>query len=160
VAKPAVATPTQNAPPGVDPAVWAPLITKHAKAFGVDPIIMAAIVAQESSNRNLIVHRDGTGHGLIGLDDGGLKGDFEDEYDLKVGRGSNARRIPPEKQIEFLAMTLAEGTKDFGNVWVAVRAWHAGRAGRNRAEGKKYERDVKKRIPEVQHLYSQKPGAT
>jgi len=75
--------------------LW-PTIQKYAAQYGVDPKVMAGIVAQESSFKNHTVHRDGTGHGLIGLDDNGLLPDFEKFAGMSVGRGANAA-IRPSK---------------------------------------------------------------
>jgi hypothetical protein len=118
--------------------MW-PFIQQCANHYGTDARIMAEIVAQESSFRNLIVHHDGTGHGLIGLDDGGLLSDFEQWTGQGFGRGAGARTIPPEWQIEYLAKTLAEYTRKFGAVMMAARAWHTGEGGRHSAEGDFYE---------------------
>jgi soluble lytic murein transglycosylase-like protein len=127
-----------------------PWIHKYAEQYGTNPQLVAAVVAQESSFVNYGVHRDGTGHGLIGLDDNGLLPDFEKWSGTHVGRGRRASTIPPEKQIEFLARTLGELTTKFGgDEWEAVRAWHAGVAGRDRPNGKEYETLIRGRIPEI-----------
>lgn len=46
--------------------LW-PAIDRYARQYGADPHVLAAIVMQESSFKSWGVHRDGTGHGLIGL---------------------------------------------------------------------------------------------
>lgn len=139
---------TRNAE--IDPRALAPWIHKYADKYGVNPQIMGAIVAQESSFINHGVHRDGTGHGLVGLDDNGLLPDFEAWSGVNVGRGRRANTIAPEKQIEFLAKKLADFTETLGgNEWGAVRAWHAGMRGRNRNNGVVYERLIRERIPEI-----------
>lgn len=136
----------------IDVTTLAPWIAKYADKYGANPQLMAAVVAQESSFVNHGVHRDGTGHGLIGLDDKGLLPDFEKWSGVKVGRGKRANTIAPEKQIEFLAMKLAKLTEKFGgNEWEAVRAWHGGTGGRNRPHAKEYERIIRGRIPEIAH---------
>jgi soluble lytic murein transglycosylase-like protein len=128
----------------------APWINKYADKYGANPQLMAAVVAQESSFINHGVHRDGSGHGLIGLDDKGLLPDFEKWSGTRVGRGRAAATIAPERQIEFLAMKLAKLTEKFhGREWEAVRAWHAGNGGRNRPHAYQYERLVRGRIPEI-----------
>lgn len=127
----------------------APWIHKYAAQYGVDPMKIAGVVAQESSFINHDVHRDGTGHGLVGLDDKGLLPDFERWSGLRVGRGRQARVIAPEKQIEFLARTLANFTERFGDDWSAVRAWHAGAGGRNRPHAREYEGLIRGRFDEV-----------
>lgn len=130
----------------------APWIAKYADKHGVNPQIVAAVVAQESSFINHGVHRDGTGHGLIGLDDNGLLPDFERWSGSRVGRGHRANTIAPEKQIEFLAMKLAQLTEKFGGrEWEAVRAWHGGNGGRNRPHAKQYEQMIRGRIPQIAH---------
>ncbi|QRK12371.1 hypothetical protein JQX13_21510 [Archangium violaceum] len=43
-------------------------VNQYAKKYGADPKVVAGIIARESSFKNHGVHRDGTGHGLIGLD--------------------------------------------------------------------------------------------
>jgi soluble lytic murein transglycosylase-like protein len=134
----------------LDPTALAPWIQKYAEQYGVDPQIIGAVVAQESSFINHAVHRDGTGHGLVGLDDNGLLPDFERWSGTNVGRGRRAATIAPEQQIEFLAKTLADfGERLGGDEWGAVRAWHAGFGGRNRANGVEYERLIRGRISQV-----------
>jgi soluble lytic murein transglycosylase-like protein len=134
----------------IDARTLAPWIHKYASQYGVDPQVMGAVVAQESSFINHGVHRDGTGHGLVGLDDNGLLRDFEKWSGTRVGRGQRANTIAPEKQIEFLAKTLARFTQKLGgDEWAAVRAWHAGMRGRNRSNGVAYEQLIRARIPQI-----------
>ncbi len=112
-----------------------PAINTYAQKYGVDPKLLAGIIQQESTFKNHIVHEDGTGHGLIGLDDNGLKGDFEKWSGMSVGSGANAASIPPEKQIEFMAKTLSETSKEYGgDQMAAAREWHSG-AGRVNSAG-------------------------
>lgn len=122
-----------------------PSINANAKKYGVDPKLLAGIIKQESTYQNHIVHDDGTGHGLIGLDDNGLKGDFEKWSGMTVGSGANAASIPPEKQIEFLAKTLSEVSKNYyqGDQFAAAREWHTGPGGVNSADGREYEQLVR-----------------
>lgn len=134
----------------VDVETLAPWIQKYSAQYGANPQLVAAVVAQESSFINHGVHRDGTGHGLIGLDDNGLLPDFEAWADVDVGRGRRAQTIAPETQIEFLAMKLAQLTEKFdGDEYEAVRAWHAGVGGRNRRNGVAYEALIRGRISEI-----------
>ncbi|MDP2272048.1 MAG: transglycosylase SLT domain-containing protein [Archangium sp.] len=136
----------------IDVRTLAPWIAKYAGKYGVNPQIVAAVVAQESSFINHGVHDDGTGHGLIGLDDNGLLPEFEKWSGTRVGRGHRANTIAPEKQIEFLAMKLDKLTEKFGGrEWEAVRAWHGGNGGRNRPHAKHYEQLIRGRIPQIAH---------
>jgi soluble lytic murein transglycosylase-like protein len=140
----------QHRDASISKAKLAPWIEKYAAKHGSNPQLVAAIVAQESSFINHGVHDDGTGHGLIGLDDNGLLPDFERWSGTRVGRGRRANTIAPEKQIEFLAKKLADLTDKFhGNEWEAVRAWHGGVKGRNRPHAKQYETIIRGRISEI-----------
>ena len=96
---PSTGTPPVTTPPPVTApaegdtsfrALW-PMIQHHAAKYGADPKVVAGIIAQESTWVNHKVHRDGTGHGLIGLDDNGMLPAFEKWSNFKVGRGRNAR---------------------------------------------------------------------
>ncbi len=119
--------------------LW-PHLLGYAKAYGADPMVLAAIVQQESSFKNHLVHRDGTGHGLIGLDDNGLLPDFEKWSGLSVGRGHGARSIPPAKQLEYLAKVIGDYTKKLGDPYAAARAWHRGVGGMNDGRGVSYQK--------------------
>lgn len=125
-----------NAVIGFD-ALW-PVIQQYAAQYGADPRMMAAIVDQESGFKNYLVHFDGTGHGLVGLDDNGLLPDFERWSGLSVGRGANAASIPPELQMEYLAKTLASLTAKYGDSLTAAREWHTGAGGVWSGEGNLY----------------------
>ncbi|MCY1015090.1 C39 family peptidase [Pyxidicoccus sp. MSG2] len=125
--------------------VW-PYIEKYAKQYGADPKVLAGIVAQESSFKNHGVHRDGTGHGLIGLDDNGLLPSFEKWAGMQVGRGANAKTIPPEKQLEFLAKTIGDLTKKHGSSLAAAREWHRGAGNMNDARGYDYQSKIQNHI--------------
>ncbi len=122
-----------------------PAINANAQKYGVDPKLLAGIIKQESTYKNHIVHDDGTGHGLIGLDDNGLKSDFEKWSGTTVGTGADAASIQPEKQIEFLAKTLSEVSKSYyqGDQFAAAREWHTGPGGVNSADGREYEQLVR-----------------
>lgn len=137
-----------------------PWIDQYAAQYRVKPELMAAVIRQESSFINHTVHRDGTGHGLVGLDDNGLLPDFERWAHVRVGRGRAAHTIAPEKQIEFLAKTLADYTgRCGGDEWAAVRAWHAGMGGRDRANGVEYEALIRGHVLVVQPLMAPSTGA-
>lgn len=125
--------------------VW-PYVEQYARQYGADPHVMAGIIMQESGFKNWGVHRDGTGHGLIGLDDNGLLPSFERWSGLNIGRGRNARTIPPEKQVEFLAKTIGELTRRHGNAFAAAREWHRGRGGMNDSRGRHYESLIRAHI--------------
>jgi len=140
-------------------AELAPHIMKYAEQYGVRADIMAAIVDQESSFINHTVHRDGTGHGLIGLDDHGMLPDFERWSGLRVGRGRHAVTIPPDKQLEYLARTLANYENNLGDEWAAVRAWHAGVNGRDRANGTDYQSIIEGKLAGVQAAVAPTSGA-
>ncbi|WNG43827.1 LysM peptidoglycan-binding domain-containing protein [Archangium minus] len=118
--------------------LW-PYINQYAKKYGADPKVVAGIIAQESSFKNHGVHRDGTGHGLIGLDDNGLLPSFEKWSGMQVGRGASAKTIPPEKQVEFLAKTIGELSKKHGSSMAAAREWHRGAGNMNDSLGRKYQ---------------------
>ncbi|MCE9667014.1 C39 family peptidase [Myxococcus stipitatus] len=121
--------------------LW-PYIEKYAQKYGADPKVLAGIVAQESSFKNHGVHADGTGHGLIGLDDNGLLPSFEKWSGMQVGRGANAKTIPPEKQMEFLAKTIGDLTKKHGSGLAAAREWHRGAGAMNDARGYDYQNKI------------------
>ncbi|MBZ4415674.1 C39 family peptidase [Myxococcus sp. RHSTA-1-4] len=125
--------------------LW-PYIEKYAQKYGADPKVLAGIVAQESSFKNHGVHRDGTGHGLIGLDDNGLLPSFEKWSGMQVGRGANAKTIPPEKQMEFLAKTIGDLTKKHGSSLAAAREWHRGAGAMNDARGYDYQSKIQNHI--------------
>lgn len=118
--------------------LW-PSIQEAATRHGADAQVMAAIVRQESSFINHRVHRDGTGHGLIGLDDGGRLPEFERYSGLRVGRGRSAVVIPPDRQLDYLARTLASSTQRYGDPLAAAREWHRGHGGMNDRLGQQYQ---------------------
>ncbi|HLH23238.1 MAG TPA: LysM peptidoglycan-binding domain-containing protein [Chloroflexota bacterium] len=120
-------------------AQLASCIEAAAVQYGADPRVVAAIVAQESGFTNWRVHRDGTGHGLIGLDDNGLLPDFERWAGLAYGRGAAAVCIPPALQIAYLAKTIAELTRQYGSAYAAARVWHRGPRRWQDAQGDRYE---------------------
>lgn len=130
--------------------LW-PLIQEYSNASGTDPRILAGMVQQESTYHNYRVHRDGTGHGLLGLDDNGLLADFEAWSGLSVGRGPSASIIPVEPQLEFAARQLRRYQDAYPGEgeYVGARAWHAGGGGRNSNRGQDYERLIRARIAEL-----------
>ena len=136
--------------------MW-PTIDKYARQYGFDSKVLAAIIDQESTFKNYIVHFDGTGHGLLGPDDGGLLPDFEawvrnnksGQTNFYVGRGANAISIQPEWQIEYAAMKLASYSQLYGGDYVAARAWHSGVGGRNIADAFQYETLIRNHVAEL-----------
>lgn len=157
--KPAPSTPAPTAPSGLSTAenaqftfqqLW-PYIQRYSQQYGADPKVVAGIIAQESTFKNHRVHRDGTGHGLIGLDDNGRLPDFERWSGLKIGRGRSAKTIPPEKQIEYLAKTIGDLTRNHrGNAWAAAREWHRGHPSKIwDAAGSRYEQLIRAKVREL-----------
>ena len=106
-------------------ALW-PYIQASAAKYGADPQVIAAIMEQESGFTNWRVHRDGTGHGLFGLDDNGLLPDFEEWSGLSCGRGQGAISIPPGPQIDYCCKTIAGLSSEYGSAFNAARVWHRG----------------------------------
>lgn len=129
-------------------ALW-PRIQAAAEQYGADPRVLAALIAQESTFKNWRVHADGTGHGLIGLDDNGLLPDFEQWAGISVGRGQNATPIPPGLQIDYCARTLAASARTFGSALNAARVWHRGPGLWQDARGDFYESRIRAHIEEL-----------
>jgi hypothetical protein len=95
-----------------------------AKKFGAPPDIVAAakaIIYQESRGRNLSIHADGQGRGLIGLDPTGELPKFEDFVGGDYGPNDG---IPAAPQLAFLVKRLVEFKESLGNVDRAIRSWH------------------------------------
>ncbi len=108
-------------------AALRPVIEAAAARHGAAARVLAGIICQESGFVNWRVHRDGTGHGLIGLDDNGLLPDFEQWSGLNFGRGQACQPIPPALQVEYLARTIAAiATQHNGDDFAAARQWHRG----------------------------------
>jgi hypothetical protein len=126
-----------------------PHIEAAALLHGADARIVAALIAQESSFRNWRVHADGTGHGLIGLDDNGLLPEFERWSGLSCGRGADAISIPPLLQIEFCARTLGSYAARYGSALNAARVWHRGPSLWTDERGDFYEARIRERLDEL-----------
>jgi murein DD-endopeptidase MepM/ murein hydrolase activator NlpD len=126
-----------------------PHVEAAAARYGADPRVVAGIIAQESGFTNWRVHRDGTGHGLIGLDDNGLLPDFERWAGLTCGRGAAARSIPPALQIAYLAKTIGELTRQYGSAYAAARVWHRGPGLWQDALGDRYESLIRGHIEQL-----------
>lgn len=120
-------------------ALW-PSMQRYGQQYGVNPRTIAALIRQESRFRNLRVHDDGTGHGLAGLDDNGLRKDFERWSGLYIGPGRTANVVSAEKQVEYVARRLGESKRRYGSEGAAVREWHRGAGNMNDARGQAYER--------------------
>jgi hypothetical protein len=128
--------------------LW-PHIQAAAERYGADARVLAAMVAQESSFVNWRVHRDGHGHGLLGLDDRGLLPEFEAWSGLDVGRGTDAISIPPELQLDFAARWLATATERYGSALNAARVWHRGPGAWMDEQGDYYDGRIRARIAEL-----------
>ncbi len=126
-----------------------PSLQKIARKYKVDVKLLSAVVYQESTFTNWRVHPDGTGHGLVGLDDNGLLLDFERWACMKVGRGQLARTIPVAPQLEFLGMRMKQMVRKYGNSMAAARAWHRGAGGMWDALGDKYANLITNRINQL-----------
>ncbi len=94
--------------------------------WGADPRVIAAVCAQESSFVNWHTHRDGTGHGLFGLDESGGLREYEAWTGVPCGRGLATIVLPPELQIEFFAWWLVQKSAEYGFTSTALRVWHRG----------------------------------
>jgi hypothetical protein len=128
--------------------LW-PTIKAAGDEFGFDPQVLAGIIMQESGLRNWRVHRDGTGHGLLGLDDGGLLPDFERWSGLPIGRGQAAASIPIVPQIRYAAHALADYAHRLGGPYAAARAWHRGEGLMNDARGQQYEALIRAHVADL-----------
>jgi LysM repeat protein len=107
-------------------ALW-PSIAECAARYETDARVLAGIICQESDFVNWRVHRDGTGHGLIGLDDNGLLPDFERWSGRAFGRGEGCASIPAALQVEYLARIIAASARQHGgDALAAARQWHRG----------------------------------
>lgn len=83
---------------------------------------------------NQLVHDDGQGTGLTGLDPRGLLPAFEQATGLVAGPPEDRHALPPAQQIQFLAQTIAST----GNNMEAAAIWHAGPRGTNTQAGREY----------------------
>ena len=128
--------------------LW-PTIKAAGEEFGFDPQVLAGIMMQESGFRNWRVHFDGTGHGLLGLDDNGMLPGFEQWSGLSVGRGQDAASIPIVPQIRYAAMALAGYSRRLGGPYAAARAWHRGEGLMNDARGRQYEDLIRAHVTEL-----------
>ncbi len=105
----------------------------------MDYRVVAGVAYQESGLRNYRVHNDGTGHGLFGLDDGGMRVPFEQWSGFYIGPGRTANIAPVGKQIEYASYQLKRYQDAYGDPWAATRAWHRGGGLMNDAQGYNYQ---------------------
>src|SRR5262249_32280698 len=124
-------------------------IEATATKYGADAEVLAGIVAQESTFHNYRVHQDGTGHGLIGLDDNGLLPNFEQWSGLSCGRGATAIIIPPQLQLDYCAMVLADYSRRLGGFFNAAAAWHRGEGHYQDSLGQNYQGLIRDHIGEL-----------
>jgi hypothetical protein len=128
--------------------LW-PTIKAAGAEFGFDTQVLAGIIEQESGFRNWRVHFDGTGHGLLGLDDNGLLPDFERWSGLSIGRGQAARSIPIVPQVRYAASALADYARRLGGPYAAARAWHRGERLMDDTLGRHYEELIRAHVAEL-----------
>ncbi|HVE84447.1 MAG TPA: LysM peptidoglycan-binding domain-containing protein [Myxococcales bacterium] len=136
-----------------------PYIKQYANQYGFDPHVLAGMVQQESGFKNYQVHFDGTGHGLLGLDDNGLLPDFEGwvrrtkpgQENYSAGRGAGASSIPPDWQLEYAAQKLASYKNTFGggDDYAAARAWYRGPGGMNDSLGYHYQSLIQAHVSQL-----------
>lgn len=122
------------------------MFQKYGGQYGFDYRIVAAVAYQESGLRNYRVHNDGTGHGLFGFDDGGLRPDFERWSGFYIGPGRTANIAPVELQIAYACFALARYQTAYGDPWSACRAWHRGSGLMNDAAGRNYEQLIRAHV--------------
>ena len=122
---PALAAPAQGEAHYTLAQVY-PVIQALSGLYGANPQLVAAVAYQESSFVNWRVHRDGTGHGLFGLDDNGLLPAAERWAGGAWGRGAEAKIIPVSTQIEYAAQWFAKAVHDYGTEGSAAAVWHRG----------------------------------
>jgi len=130
-----------------------PTIEAMAAKYGTDPQVVAGIVMQESGFKNYLVHFDGHGRGLVGVDDRFMLLDMEQWCGEQFVRdGQVIRPIPPALQIEFCAKTIATYSGSCGgDPYNAARAWHRGLGAWRDETGANYERLIRAHIA---RLYS------
>ena len=123
-----------------------PIFKKYGEQYGFDYRITAGVAFQESGFRNYRVHRDGTGHGLFGLDDGGLRPDFERWSGFVIGRGATANIAPIGPQIAYASYQLKRYQDAYGDPYVGCQAWHRGPTYWNDAAGKNYNALIRQHV--------------
>lgn len=126
-----------------------PLFEDAGDDFGIDPRWLAAEAYQESGFTNWRVHRDGTGHGLFGLDDNGMLPAFEQWIGYEVGRGPTANIIAPKDQIRYTAMQIADYSARLGGLRNASAAWYMGEGGYRSPMGQHYADLIEAHVAEL-----------
>lgn len=115
-----------------------PLFQNAEAAYGTPAEVLAAVAYQESGFKNWRVHRDGTGHGLFGLDDNGMLPGYEEWSGTSIGRGPGADLIPIAPQILYTASVLKDYHDRLGSWDSAVAAWHRGEGQYQDSRGQNY----------------------
>jgi soluble lytic murein transglycosylase len=106
----------------VFPLDYWPLLQKHAAARGLDPFLVAALVAQESTF-DPIIRSSANAVGLMQvLPSTGRQ--FARR--LKLAGYSAARLTDPETNVRLGTAIFADGVKKFGGVHLALAAYNAG----------------------------------
>jgi soluble lytic murein transglycosylase len=106
----------------VFPIDYWPLIQKHAAAHGLDPFLVAALVAQESTF-DPVIRSSANAVGLMQvLPSTGRQ--FARK--LKIPRYAPSRLTDPETNVKLGTAIFAESLKKFGGVHFALAAYNAG----------------------------------
>jgi soluble lytic murein transglycosylase len=106
----------------VFPIDYWPLIQKHATAHGLDPFLVAALVAQESTF-DPVIRSSANAVGLMQvLPSTGRQ--FARK--LKIPRYTPARLTDPETNVRLGTAIFADSLKKFGGVHFALAAYNAG----------------------------------
>ena len=106
----------------VFPLDYWPLIQKHAAAYGLDPFLVAALVAQESTF-DPVIRSSANAVGLMQvLPSTGRQ--FARK--LKIPRYGPSRLTDPETNVRLGTAIFAETLKKFGGVHFALAAYNAG----------------------------------
>ncbi len=122
--------------------LW-PYIQAAGAEFGFDAQVLAGIIKQESGFTNWLLHEDGQGRGLLGLDPRGLLGDFATWTGLDPGPNNNPAVLPVVPQLRYAARELAEYAGLLGGAYNAARAWHRGEGQWQDAIGAQYEQLIR-----------------
>lgn len=104
-------------------ARWSKRIAGAALGNDVDPVVLAAIMAQESSGEPSVVGFDKHGHGLMQVDDRA-----HPTFAAACWGRTKARLVyRPGMNLEYAAELMADNLAIFkGDLWPAVAAFNAG----------------------------------